>query len=83
MMDRKTEEYLTLSDMTGVPVGEIDMALSFWDILYNKPKSWMTSMNHGGLYYMQFVPAPLRGVGVNYRRHHYAPDDMEDSNELF
>lgn len=83
MMDRKTEEYQILSDMTGVPVGEIDMALSFWDILYNKPKSWMTSMNHGGLYYMQFVPAPLRGVGVNYRRHHYAPDDMEDSDELF
>ena len=47
MMDRKTEEYQTLSDMTGVPVGEIDMALSFWDILYNKPKSLLEHTRNG------------------------------------
>lgn len=83
MVDRKTEEYQLLSIMTGVPVDEIDMALTFWDTLYRKPKSWMTTINHGGLYYMQFVPAPLRGVGVNYRRHYYAPEGMKDSDELF
>lgn len=83
MMDRKDEEYQTLSDMTGVPVDEIDLALSMWDTLYPKASSWMTTINHGGLYYMQFVPVPLRGIGVNYRRHHYAPEEMEDSDELF
>jgi len=83
MMDRKEEEYQTLSEMTGVPVGEIDLALSFWDTLYPKSTSWMTTINHGGLYYMQFVPVPLRGIGVNYRRHHYASDDIKEPGELF
>lgn len=83
MMSRKDEEYQVLSDITGVPVNEIDSALSFWDILFPVSSSWMKTMNHKGLYYMQFVPAPLRGLGVNYRRHLYAPDDMEDSDELF
>lgn len=83
MMARKNEEYKVLSDITGLPVDEIDSALSFWDILFPVSSSWMKTMNHRGLYYMQFVPAPLRGLGVNYRRHLYSPDDMEDSDELF
>ena len=32
---------------------------------------------------MRFVPSPLRGLGVNYRRHYYAPEDMTDSEKLF
>lgn len=83
MMSRKDEEYRVLSEITGVPVNEIDSALSFWDILFPVSSSWMKTMNHQGLYYMQFVPAPLRGLGVNYRRHLYAPDYTEDSDELF
>ena len=83
MVARKDDEYQKLSDMTGVPVDEIDKALGFWDTLYPISTSWMKNINHRGLYYMQFVPVPLRGIGVNYRRHYYAPEEMEDSEELF
>jgi hypothetical protein len=83
MVTRKEQEYQILSNITGVPVDEIDIALGVWDTLFPTPTPWMTTMNHGGLYYMRFFPSPLRGLGVNYRRHQYAPDGTEDSEELF
>ena len=83
MVARKNEEYNVLSNITGVPVNEIDNALRFWDVLFPTSSSWMTTMNHGGLYYMRFVPSPLRGLGVNYRRHYYASDELKDSEEQF
>lgn len=83
MVTRNEQEYQTLSNITGVPVDEIDIALDVWNTLFPTPTPWMTTMNHGGLYYMRFFPSPLRGLGVNYRRHLYAPDGMEDSEELF
>jgi hypothetical protein len=83
MVARKDEEYKILSDITGVPIDEIDTALEVWNTLFPTSTSWMTTINHGGLYYMRFVPSPLRGLGVNYRRHLYAPVEMEDSEELF
>lgn len=83
MTERKDEEYQTLSDITGIPVGEINQTLDFWDILFPTATHWMTKINHGGLYYMRFVPAPLRGVGVNYRRYQYAPSEQEGSEDLF
>jgi len=83
MVIRKEQEYQTLSNITGVPVDEIDSALDVWNTLFPTPTPWMTTINHGGLYYLRFFPSPLRGLGVNYRRHLYAPDGMEDSEELF
>lgn len=83
MVSRKDEEYKVLSGITGVPVGEIDMALDFWDQLFPTPTPWMTTINHGGLYYHRFMPAPLRGLGTNYRRHLYAPDGVKDPDKQF
>lgn len=83
MLSRKEEEFKVLSEITGVPVDEIDMALNFWDLLYPTPTSWMTTMNHGGLYYHRFMPAPLRGLGTNYRRHLYAPDGAKEPDKQF
>lgn len=83
MVSRKDEEYNVLSGITGVPVGEIDMALSFWDQLFPTPTPWMTTINHGGLYYHRFMPAPLRGLGTNYRRHLYAPEGVKDPDKQF
>lgn len=85
MKDKEQEEYERLSLMTGLSIDEINLALSFWDELFPLPGggSWMKTFNHGGLFYMQFVPVPLRGIGVNYRRYYYAPEGMSDSEQLF
>lgn len=83
MLSRKDEEYKVLSVITGVPVEEIDMALNFWDLLYPTSSSWMTTMNHGGLYYHRFLPSPLRGLGTSYRRHLYAPEGVEEPEKQF
>ena len=83
MAVKKEEEYRVLSSITGVPVNEINNALAFWDTLFPTSTSWMKTINHGGLYYMRFVPAPLRGIGVNYRKHHYDTEGTTDSQRLF
>lgn len=83
MKAKEDEEYGLLSVMSGLPKEEIDLALGFWDELYPLSKSWMKTMNHGGLFYMQFVPVPLRGVGVNFRRFFHAPENVRESEVLF
>lgn len=85
MKAKETEELERLSLMTGLEKDEIKSALTFWDELFPLPGggSWMKTINHGGLYYMQFVPVPLRGIGVNYRRYVYATEGVEDSEKLF
>ena len=83
MKDQETKEYEYLSRLTGLSKEAIGQALSFWDELFPLSKSWMKTINHGGLYYMQFVPVPLRGIGFNFRRFYYAPPGMTDSQALF
>lgn len=84
MVAKEPEELKQLSLMTGLEEDEIKNALSFWDELFPLTGgSWMKTMNHKGLHYMQFVPVPLRGIGVNYRRYVYSPEGEENSDKLF
>lgn len=80
---KKEEEYRLLSDLTGLSVGDIDKALVFWDELFPLQNSWIYEMNNKGIEFMKFVPSPLRGIGVNFRRHLYAPEGVKDSEALF
>ena len=84
MEAKHNEEYQLLSTITGLPVAEINNAFTFWDKLYPINGSWMQKINpHGGMTAMKMTPAPLRGVGVNFRRHLYAPQGEEDSEKIF
>lgn len=85
MTAKKEEEYRLLSRITGVPVEEIDNAFAFWDILFHLPdSSWLREVNpHKGMIELKMVPAPLRGLGVNLRRHLYAPEGEIDNQKQF
>lgn len=84
MEAKHDEEYQLLSTITGLPVAEINNAFAFWDKLYPISDSWMQTIKpHKGMIAMKLTPAPLRGVGVNFRRHLYAPQGEEDSEKLF
>ncbi len=84
MEAKHDEEYQLLSKISGLPVSEICNAFDFWDKLYPIGTSWMKEVNpHKGMTAMKLTPAPLRGVGVNFRRHLYAPEGLEESDKIF
>lgn len=83
MLTKEQEEYELLSHLTGLPVEDVNKALVFWDELFPLSKSWMYTMNNEGIRYMKFVPSPLRGIGVNFRKHFYAPKGVTDSETQF
>ena len=84
MEAKHDEEYYLLSKITGIPKAEIAHAFAFWDILYPIGDKWMQTIKpHGGMTAMKMTPAPLRGIGVNFRRHLYGADGEDDSDKLF
>ena len=84
MVAKRDEEYSLLAKIIGLPVAEIDKAFAFWDSLYPINDTWMQTINpHGGMIAMKMTPAPLRGIGVNFRRHLYGSEGVDDSNALF
>ena len=85
MSAKREEEYRLLSRITGVPIEEIDNAFVFWDVLFPlQDGSWLRVVNpHKGMVELKMVPAPLRGLGVNLRRHLYAPEGVTDIQKQF
>lgn len=61
------EEYSALSEMTGIPVGEIPHALGAFDILFAHSESWFITDSNSGIRMMKLFPVPFRGVGVLLR----------------
>lgn len=84
LLDKKEEEYALLSKITGIPVTEIDNAFSIWDKLFPTQNGWFSyGTDYSKIMILKMMPSPLCGVGVNFRIHLYAPDDMEDAQALF
>ena len=74
LLDKKDEEYLLLSKITGVPVEKVEETILFWDILFPTSRGWFSNpLNaHSNIMYLKMAPAPLCGIGVNFRLHYYA-----------
>jgi hypothetical protein len=68
LLDIKVREYELLSLKTGVPIEEIDNALSAFDILFPNPGGWFQTNRRSNIRELKVFSMPLRGVGANYRR---------------
>lgn len=74
--DKKKEEYYILSQLSGVPECEIENALQAFDILFEIPTgSWFFDKPNTSIKILQFMPLPFSGLGANFRRLYYRPDD--------
>lgn len=75
---RKDEEYQLLSELTGVPVAEIDNALSAFDILFPIDGSWLLYISNNNIRMLKLMSLPFAGIGVNFRRSVYTHSDDLD-----
>ena len=76
LLSHKEKEYSLLSSITGVPVAEIDDALSVFDLLFPlQGESWHHVPGKHQLSLLKLFPIPLRGIGGNFRRQIYSNDD--------
>jgi hypothetical protein len=72
LKDYEEKEYKLLSDKSGIPLAEIPNAFKAYDILFPLQGGWFAEPQFSAVRIMQMFPVPFRGVGANYRRHHYA-----------
>lgn len=67
LKDRLDEEYAELERETGVPAGEIDIALSAFDKVFPVDGGWFKDIKHDSRRVLMLMPAVMRGIGA-YRR---------------
>ncbi len=78
LMSKKDDEYLLLSELTGIPVEGVDNALSAFDILFPIPhKSWLFDKPRTCIRILRFMPLPISGLGANFRRFVYSEGKEE------
>lgn len=84
--DRRDEEYAALSLQTGVPVNEINAALSLFDHMFPLPSSgsWFKTPKNDSRAVLTLMPAVIRGVGAYHRllraqKKEYHELDFKDS----
>lgn len=67
MEEYEEEEYSALSEITGIPVGEIPHALAAFDILFAHSESWFITDRNSRIRMIKLFPVPFRGMGVLLR----------------
>src|SRR5687768_16607394 len=67
LTDRQDIEYERLSHETGVPVGEIPLALSAFDKLFPVTGGWFKQPSGSQRRVLMMMPAAVRGIGA-FRR---------------
>lgn len=72
LKEKQTEEYEMLSEISGIPVDEIDNALHVFDVLFPiEGGSWLQEVPYSGILQLTMMPIPLSGIGANLRRKLY------------
>jgi hypothetical protein len=78
LTDRKDVEYQALAGQTGVPVEEIDTALSAFDLLFPIEGSWFAQPDGDSRRLLKLMPAAMRGLGAFSRLARYEKDKYSD-----
>jgi hypothetical protein len=66
--DNRGEEYAQLERETGVPVDEIDLALSAFDQIFPLRSGWFRDVEEGRRSVVILMPPAIRGLGAHRRR---------------
>jgi hypothetical protein len=81
--DYKTEEYKLLSLKTGIPVCEIDNALSAYEKLFPIGSTWFKEPDgNSNIKAMKMMCVPFMGIGANLRKYIYTEDNQFESMKL-
>lgn len=84
LVNKKKDEYGLLSEITGVPVDEINNALSAFNILFPIDGGWFQDVHKTSIRLLKFMPSPFCGIGVNLRKDIYCPNyKLEELMDLF
>lgn len=79
LTDRLEAEYAQLAKETGVPIGEIPLALQAFDLLFPTGGGWFRQPNNDSRKVLMLMPAAMRGIGA-YRR--LTMNNVEEYPEL-
>lgn len=82
LTDHLDEEIGLLSTLSHVPPKEIGNCFSVYDILFPTASSWLREIGCTHIKRLNFMPAPLMGIGANFRRYYYS-DDKEKKDPPF
>ena len=80
LTDLMDKEIQLLSNLSGVPYGEVMHALNVYDILFPIANNWIRPINNTHIQRLNMMPAPLMGIGANLRRIIYRDDDTEEGS---
>lgn len=72
LKEKQQEEFEMLSEITGVPIDEVDTALHIFDVLFSKEDgSWLIEIPNSEILQLSLMPLPFSGIGANFRRRLY------------
>lgn len=80
LTDRVEKEYELLSSKTGLPINEIENALSIYDELFPTEGGWFRSLGpNSSILLLKNFSVPFMGIGAFYRRCIYSTEqNLED-----
>lgn len=81
LTDHFDDEIELLGSLSGVPKEEVSNCFTVYDILFPLPPgvSWLRDITFTHIKRLNFMPAPLMGIGANFRRGYYR-DNKEDKD---
>ena len=80
--DYKDKDYQLLSSKTGIAVDEIPRALESYECLFPRNNGWFIEPPNVNVRMLKLFPVPFMGVGANYRRFVYTPDQKWEGLHL-
>jgi hypothetical protein len=78
LLDYEDREYELLAQKAGIPVAAIPDAFAAYDKLYPVQGGWFAETPNTNIRLLKLYSGPLRGIGANYRRILYSPDQTFD-----
>ena len=78
LTDHREEEMELLSKLSGVPIDEVSNCFSVYDKLFPTSTEWVRGISNTHIIRLNFMPAPIMGIGANYRRYYYCDNKNND-----
>ncbi len=71
LKDYEEQEFLLLSQKTGIPISQLGKAFTFYDRLFPTPSGWLKEQKSSNIREINMFPVPFKGLGANYRRYYH------------
>lgn len=79
LTDLRGKEFDLLSKKTGIPIDEIPNAFDAFNKVFPRNGGWFFKLPNSQIKWHNFFPVALSGIGANYRKMVYTPNDSYES----